>query len=451
LAASNTAQKHSPISLSSDDFDALMAANAPFEDSPHIAVAVSGGPDSMALAVLLHGWVERQGGRLTVLTVDHGLRPESKTEARHVAERVAGWKDTQHHIISWTGEKPDSGLQQTARHYRYHAMEEKCRELGILHLAVAHHLDDQAETFFMRLASGSGLDGLCGMSSVRETGHVRLIRPLLSVPKARLIETCRAEGLEWFEDPSNANLNFARGRLRTYMSALSEEGLTPERLDQVMSQFRRSRNALEVATARVMSRAVSLYPEGYATLKMTEVSGETEEIRLRVLKRLLVALSGEIYVPRSKALQRLYDLMWGEGLSFTGHTLHGCVITPLKAGVVLFCREESAIEAPKSLAVGVETVWDARFRVMADCEGLQVSRLGEDGLQQLEDKTGLKRKKNPELAKIPVPVRPTLPAFWRGEELITIPGLNMPEMSENVGNIRFLPPIPLIRPILTVD
>lgn len=170
-----------------------MAAFDPFEASPEIAVAVSGGRDSMALALLAAGWAAARGGRVVALTVDHGLRPEAADEAH----RVGGWlaaRGIAHQILTWNGPHPARGVQAAARMARYRLLEGWCAERAILHLLLGHQRDDQAETVHMRAERQSGGVGLAGMPAVRETARLRLLRPLLGFPRRRLAATLRAAG-----------------------------------------------------------------------------------------------------------------------------------------------------------------------------------------------------------------------------------------------------------------
>ncbi|HEC14169.1 MAG TPA: tRNA lysidine(34) synthetase TilS, partial [Rhodospirillales bacterium] len=155
--------------VSKEEFAALMEAFAPFEAAPHIAVAVSGGPDSMGLCLLCDRWARDRGGWVTALSVDHGLRAASAEEAL----RVGRWMERlgiAHQTLVWPGDKPSSGIQAAARTARYKLMNGWCRDAGVLHLLLAHHRRDQAETFLMRLGRGSGPDGLAAMPAMTGTG-----------------------------------------------------------------------------------------------------------------------------------------------------------------------------------------------------------------------------------------------------------------------------------------
>src|SRR6185436_2130692 len=186
-----------------------MAPFAPFETAPTVAVAVSGGRDSLALALLARAWAAGRGGNVIALIVDHGLRAESAGEAATTLG-VLRQQGIEGVILCWSGAKPSSAVQEAARAARYRLLREECRRRGVLHLLVAHHADDQAETVAMRAARQSGPDGLAGMSAAVELPEVRLLRPLLGVLRSRLTATLIARGVPWIDDPSNADPRFER-------------------------------------------------------------------------------------------------------------------------------------------------------------------------------------------------------------------------------------------------
>src|SRR5579885_530585 len=196
-----------------EELAAALAAIGGFEPSPLVAVGVSGGPDSLALMILTDRWARRHGGTAWGLIVDHRLRPESASEAA----TVAGWlaaRGIPHTVLAWEGEKPATGIQEAARAARYRLLTAWCAAQGCLHLLTAHHRDDQVETYLIRRRAGSGVDGLAGMPAVRELSQLRLVRPLLGVPKARLAAFLDVEGQPCVRDPSNINPAFERARLR---------------------------------------------------------------------------------------------------------------------------------------------------------------------------------------------------------------------------------------------
>ncbi|MEZ5823746.1 MAG: tRNA lysidine(34) synthetase TilS [Geminicoccaceae bacterium] len=201
-------------------------AFAPFEDVPLLAVAVSGGSDSMALALLADGWCRRRGGRLVSLVVDHGLRPESADEATTVV-RLLQESGIEARVLRWEGEKPRTAIQERAREARLELLVQACRHEGALHLLLGHHRQDQEETVAMRLERGSGPLGLAGMSACREMDDVRLLRPLLGFDKAELREWLEARGIRWIEDPSNRDPRYWRARFRAQAMSLTDRGTVP--------------------------------------------------------------------------------------------------------------------------------------------------------------------------------------------------------------------------------
>src|SRR5262245_45128501 len=220
-----------------------------------LALAVSGGSDSVAMMVLFADWLDQGGdiGRHTVLTVDHHLRPTSGAEARRVADRAIAL-GFRHVVLDWQDLKPPTGLQAAARDARYRLMREYLAAHGMRTLLVGHTRDDQAETLLMRLARGSGLDGLAAMASARdlelpeECGPLRVVRPLLGFSKARLRATLEERGIAWMEDPSNAEPTFERTRWRAACSDLQALGLSSAMLALSARRLERARAALEALT-----------------------------------------------------------------------------------------------------------------------------------------------------------------------------------------------------------
>jgi tRNA(Ile)-lysidine synthase len=229
------------------------------EDSAGLLLAVSGGADSTALLLLAARWAAdlkkktRRAPKLLAVTVDHGLRPEAAREAAAV-RRFARKLGIPHRTLSWRGTKPKSGLQEAARLARYRLLTEAAARAGIVHILTAHTLDDQAETVLFRLARGSGLTGLAGMPYAAPVpagrdATVFLVRPFLSVPKARLIATLASAGVAHSEDPSNRDPQFTRVRLRALMPHLAQEGLDARGLARLAARMRRADATIEFAVA----------------------------------------------------------------------------------------------------------------------------------------------------------------------------------------------------------
>jgi tRNA(Ile)-lysidine synthase len=222
--------------------------------SGRVAVAVSGGPDSMVLCrVLSFAGEGADGINIHALTVDHGLRAEASEEAELVGEWVKGWPCVKHAVLTRKAVKGKTKIQEQAREDRYRLLARYCRDHGIETLFLAHPADDQAETILFRLAMGSGIDGLAGMQSrMQHQEHgLMLCRPFLGITKEDLVACCRAENIPYVTDPSNKNPHFARIRLRQSSEILAREGLSAKRLFVFRSWRGPVPRALQSARPRV--------------------------------------------------------------------------------------------------------------------------------------------------------------------------------------------------------
>ena len=282
---------------------ALFAPLAPY---PHVALAVSGGPDSLALLHLAARFSEERGGtpKLTVLTADHALRPGSREEAETVA-RAASALALPHAILTWEhGGVAETGLQEKARAARYDLMTAYASAHEIPVIVTAHHLDDQAETFLMRLKRGSGLDGLAAIPERSAWGGITILRPLLEVPKARLVATLEEQGIAYASDPSNADPRFERARMRAATGALAELGLTPEALALAARRLRRAREALDHATDNFLADHSEMHAD-HAVIDREALLAAPQEIALRALARVIEAVGGSKEPVRLAKLEAL--------------------------------------------------------------------------------------------------------------------------------------------------
>ncbi|MFL5237551.1 MAG: tRNA lysidine(34) synthetase TilS [Rhizomicrobium sp.] len=303
------------------------------------AVAVSGGGDSLALMVLLAGWAKaHKHPTPAVLSVDHGLRPESRKEAERV-KKLAGGLGLRTEILPWKGPKPSSDVEAEARLARYSLMGRWCADHKIPALYVAHTVEDQAETFLLRLARGSGLDGLSGMQPVSalpvpEFQQIRLVRPLLQFRRAELRDFLRIGKIEWAEDAMNSDPRFARARLRAAWPKLEELGLMPERVADAAVHLGRARAALEEMTERFLQRGAR-FQDDRAAIDPLRLKMLPREVGLRALAFILGHVSGQEYRPRFDSLERLFDSILSGNLG-RGATLHGCIVAPAPADNQVF-------------------------------------------------------------------------------------------------------------------
>ncbi|MGE3064353.1 MAG: tRNA lysidine(34) synthetase TilS [Hyphomicrobiaceae bacterium] len=385
-----------------------------------VLLAVSGGSDSIALLHLYERWRRLAGiARAPLIaTVDHALRAGAAAEAAEVGARAAAL-GLEHVTLRWTGDKPRTGVQAAARAARYRLLAELARARGIANLVTAHTADDQGETLLMRLARGSGVDGLSAMAPASRLDDVRLLRPLLGVGKARLVATLRQAGLGWIEDPSNSAVVFERVRLRAEAARLAGIGLTPAALALSARRLGRARLALEAATdalAAPAARMLTIHPLGYAVMDRARLLAAPAEIAIRLLVRVLGAVGGASEPPRLSAVEDLYAAL-AEGPG--GWTLARTAVRS-EGGVVRIVREaERSPPLPARLEPGARLLWDGRFHVSAAVtlpEPVEIAPLGASGLRDL----GTRGTRRP-LADAPACVLEMLPAARRAGEVIAVP------------------------------
>jgi tRNA(Ile)-lysidine synthase len=287
-----TDDDHSPISA--QDAKRLFAD---WKAAPAIVLAVSGGPDSIALMWLAARWRSTlaRGPRLIAVTVDHGLRAEAAAEARDV-KRLARTLDLTHRTMRWTGEKPKTGLPAAARTARYRLLAQAARASGATHVLTAHTRDDQAETVLMRLLRGSGIGGLAAMARESERDGVLLARPFLHVSKSQLVATLKKAKIGFADDPTNRDTNFTRPRLREIMPVLAAEGGDARNLARLASRLARANQAVEIlvdGAERYLALRDREAPRAGLDASAFDASSFDakafaalpEEIRLRLLKR----------------------------------------------------------------------------------------------------------------------------------------------------------------------
>lgn len=322
----------------------------------HAAIAVSGGADSMALALLTNEW---GAVPMTALIVDHGLRAESAAEA----ETVKAWlakRSIEAVILKGEGLNSGPGMPERARAYRYRLMLDWCHANHIKHLLLGHHADDQRETILMRLIRASGVDGLAGMKPVSTRGGVNVLRPLLGIAKSDLTSYLRSVGQQWMEDPTNGNDAYARNRVRGLNVPLDKEGLSPERLLLIHENLSRTSHYLAEQTFNYVQGNGELNRAGYAWIDHASLQSVHEEIRLRALKKIISYVSGGALDLRFEELLRL-----AAGVTvkeFAGATL-AHVEFNLKGGKLYAMREYVRMK-PLSIKPGEKILFDRRFEAV---------------------------------------------------------------------------------------
>jgi tRNA(Ile)-lysidine synthase len=384
-----------------------MAPLGPFGPAPHLLAGVSGGPHSLALALLLGRWAAARGGRVTPVIVDHGLRPESAAEAAGVAGMLAA-RGFAPRILALRLEG-GAGLQARARAGRLGALLGLAAALGAPWLALGQHRGDQAETLLLRGLAGSGQAGLAGMAAARAAPAALLIRPLLGLAPARLEASLAAAGLTPVRDPSNADRRFARVRLRQALADPGGTGPGVAALARAAAHFAARRAVGEAAVAARLADSAALHPEGFARLDLAALGRDA--VAVAALGALIRLLGGGFYPPSADSVAAL--LARGEG------TLAGAAL----GADGLLAREVAALGAAVPAEPG--QVWDGRWRVVVGVPGGLVGALGAQA-----------RRLRP--AWMPARVAAGLPALHSATApgktaLAAVPALGYPEGSSASG------------------
>lgn len=388
-----------------------------------IAVAVSGGSDSLALCLLANDWCCQNNILMIALTVDHGLRPEAAIEANKVTAWLSG-RDIPHRILKWNGPYPTSGIQSKARKARYDLMLTECASEQIDALLLGHQLEDQLETLLLRLSKGSGLSGLAAMSLISYRNKMKLVRPLLAMPRLRLRTYLKECKQDWFDDPSNENPIYTRTKLGSVLKAVSDlPGSDLQTVALASARLQRADDALDQITSDFLSDQAVISEFGFVTIEKQFFEVMPLEIAIRFLDRIFTFVRGIGEKPSLSALEKLIgDLKEKDGVK--ARTLSGCQFAQFHAGWII-CREAGRTGLPTLVMDSNKPIcWDDRF-VIVDHE------TGETGFQNSEFEVGVMgesgwatlKEVNPGISclKLPDIVQKNLPAIWKKDQLIAAP------------------------------
>lgn len=391
-----------------------------------LGLAVSGGGDSMAMLHLARAWARPMGVQLWVMTVDHGLRAESAAEAAMVARECADL-GLPHCTLRWQDRDGTGNLQAAAREARLRLI--SGWRGRVRHVCFAHTEDDQAETVLMRLARGSGVEGLSGMRPARRVADVpqaplpagegvpprattgdtgwTLLRPLLGTTRAELRHYAKVLHIPYVDDPSNDDPGYDRVKARQALAALATLGLDARRLSATAEAMARARLALE-ARAREAARAIVRYEAMHLIFDRDGMAALDADTALRLFAAALQWTTGAAYRPRLASLERTLD----EALAGRSATLMGCQVTVTKTRLHI-AREPRAVAELEQDASCAHPRWDNRWAFSGPIPaGATVCALGAEGLAQIERP-----------AALPAAVLHAMPAIWQGKTVISVPGL----------------------------
>ena len=378
-----------------------------------LLLAVSGGSDSMALMHLAAAWAKEHDVPCSVVTVDHGLRAESVAEAEFV-KLAAHELGLTHKILRWNrGIDSRGNLQKNARDARYKLIAENGRDGTVV--LTGHTLNDQGETFLLRLKRGSGLDGLSSIAVKRYVhsgeGGYWLLRPLLQFKRELLQAFLRQHSVAWVSDASNEDMRYDRIKMRSALAHLKELGIGVENIVDTVCHLQRARDALDQETRHFASK-FCLTEHGDLLIDLVELEKLHSEFQYRLFAQSLKWVSSNPYRPRFGALQRVFK----DSLSGKIQTIHGCLIFPQKTHIRV-SREFKAVAGNRIQLID-EAVWDRRWKIKCTVPVLQsrltIAPLGPEGAKWVRGQGNF---------SLPFRTLQAHPGIFEGKEILYAPSL----------------------------
>ncbi len=270
-----------------------------------IAVAVSGGSDSMALCLLTCGFAKKHNIEMTALTVNHNLRREAGKEALKVNKWLSKYS-IKHEILEYKGNVPKSNIEAIAREYRYELIFDYMKKNKIEYLLLGHNMDEQRETFFLNLSRGSGVYGLSAMPEIFKKNSINLIRPMLVFTKDEIKYYLKKQKQKWVEDPSNKDKKYKRVRIRKLKKLIDELEFSNDRLLKTMNNMARTRDAIEFFVERLVKESVTKEKENIKIQRDKFIS-YPDEVSLRAIASIIQSFSKAKYPPRFESLEIVLD------------------------------------------------------------------------------------------------------------------------------------------------
>jgi tRNA(Ile)-lysidine synthase len=403
------------IFLSLDDYTDIF-------DNKRILLAVSGGSDSMALLIGFNEWVKHKKHNIyfEAVTIDHGLRSSSTDEVFYVNE-MCKKLDIKCVISRWEGGKPTSNIELLAREKRYSLIGEQYNNGKFDYLLTAHHMNDQAETFFIRLFRGSGIDGLASMDKITKLYDMNIVRPFLNLLKDDLRNYLIEQNIKWVEDESNNDEKYLRNKIRYFLNSFDNRNEIVERVNFAVEEINKAKCFIATEFEKYSNKLLDFNSFGTCLISYEKLKKINDDMRYRLMAHVAMRVSGNVYKPRFQKLKRLCDsiINLSENDIFRT-TFYGCIFEKYGASHIMVYREYNSIGDDVKLVFSKEVLWDNRFRVklQENREDLYLTHLKEGEfttlLRETRKNDPLKYKKLREVVGIQKDIFYTLPIV-RGE------------------------------------
>ncbi|MAI29787.1 MAG: tRNA lysidine(34) synthetase TilS [Rickettsiales bacterium] len=356
--------------ISRDEFTSIMNSKFIFENSPHIGLSISGGPDSMALLMLVRDWIKIKSGKITVFHFDHKMRKKSSQEAKWLNTYISKF-GIKCHLLAWERDKKLTINMHNAREARYKKIIEISKKLKIIHLMTAHHSNDNLETYFMRKKRNSFSLGLSSIPRILIKENLQILRPLLGFSKQRLISTCNFFNVKWIEDSNNFNLQYERPRVREELGKK-----TANQILKLEEQFKKTKNQNEEMEKKIRNffiKNLNFFEYGVFQIDKNKFLQCDKKLKVQILKKILTTASGKIFSPRESSVQNLIKLM---KLNYCfKYTLHSCLLIINSEKISVFREISSIKEEKKIILKGNPYLWDNRFFLYSKNFKLECERI----------------------------------------------------------------------------
>tara|TARA_Y100001935_G_scaffold66133_1_gene55675 strand:- start:563 stop:1612 length:1050 start_codon:yes stop_codon:yes gene_type:complete len=296
------------------------------------AVAVSGGPDSLALAFLAKIYSIKKNLTARFFIVDHKLRKESTIEAKRVKQILKNYS-IKAEILTWHGKKPSKNIQSEARKKRYNLLFERCRKLKINHILLGHHSDDLLENFFIRMIRGSGLKGLISLDTKSKVNNINLLRPLLNQKKENLVFLSKYVFNFYVDDPSNEDEKYQRVRIRNLIKEFQKDGFDKSKLLITIRNLKYSNEVVTFYVADNIKRNTHYFKKENKLILNNNFFNHSHEVVFRALGESLKKVGKRYYLARGKKLDKIISYIKND--SFFKITLGGCIIERVNQSVII--------------------------------------------------------------------------------------------------------------------
>ncbi len=424
-----------PKEINQKEFELALSSNFVFENNPHIGLSISGGPDSMALFLLMKNCIKKLKGKISVFHFNHNLRSESVKEAEILKNIITSF-GIDFYNIEWQHGGIVSRVMETSRDERYKRIIQLCVKMKIIHLMTAHTYEDNVETYWMRKKRRFSTLGLSSIPKIKILDNVQIIRPLLSYRKTRLMAICKTEKIKYFNDPSNANHKYERVRVRNCLKIKEIREL--QKIEKSFEQQKKQNLFIEKKVSKFFTQKLKFYKYGVFELKIEDLKEHSNELKIEILKKILITCASKESIPRRNSMLTFVNKI-EKNSSFT-YTLNSCIIKVSNNKMKIY-REitDKFKEYQYHLEKRKKILWQKRFEIESTKTNIKIKNINEQNWQNFKSHFSLKK------SNLNFLILKTLPLFFVNKKPL-IPFLSPKSDLEKYGiKFTFKPMTPLLK------